>query len=34
MKNGTLIHHGSPEELMTQVGANDLEAVYMAYLGD
>ena len=34
MKNGTLIHHGSPEELMTQVGANDLEAVYMAYLGE
>lgn len=34
MKNGSLVHHGSPEELMTQVGANDLEAVYMAYLGE
>jgi len=33
MKDGALVQHGSPEELMSRVGGKDLEAVYMAYLG-
>lgn len=34
MKDGVLVEHGSPEELMTRVNGKDLEAVYMAYLGE
>ena len=34
MKDGALVQHGSPEELMSRVGGKDLEAVYMAYLGE
>ena len=34
MRSGTLVHHGSPEALMSQVDGKDLEAVYMAYLGE
>ena len=33
MKDGTLVKHGSPEELISQIGGKDLEDVYMAYLG-
>ena len=34
MKNGEVVAHGSPEELMTAVGGKNLEDVYMAYLGE
>ena len=34
MKDGALVQHGSPEDLMSRVGGKDLEAVYMAYLGE
>ena len=34
MKDGALVQQGSPEELMSRVGGKDLEAVYMAYLGE
>ena len=34
MKDGALVQHGSPENLMFRVGGKDLEAVYMAYLGE
>ena len=34
MKNGEIVAHGSPEELMTAVGGKNLEDVYMAYLGE
>ena len=34
MKNGEIVAHGSPEELMTTVGGKNLEDVYMAYLGE
>ena len=33
MKNGKLLSHGTPTELITKVGVNNLEDVYMAYLG-
>lgn len=33
MKDGELVCHGSPEELITSVQGNNLEDVYMAYLG-
>lgn len=33
MKDGQLIKHGSPEELIDEVRGKDLEDVYMAYLG-
>ncbi len=33
MKDGSLIRHGTPEELITSVQGKDLEDVYMAYLG-
>lgn len=34
MKEGRLLRHGSPRELMESVNGNTLEDVYMAYLGD
>ena len=34
MKEGQLLRHGSPRELMESVNGNTLEDVYMAYLGD
>lgn len=34
MKNGEIVAHGSPEELMAAVGGKNLEDVYMAYLGE
>lgn len=34
MKEGQLLRHGSPRELMESVNGNSLEDVYMAYLGD
>lgn len=34
MKDGELVQHGSPEELIKRVDGKDLEAVYMAYLGE
>ena len=34
MKDGQLLRHGSPRELMESVNGNSLEDVYMAYLGD
>lgn len=34
MKDGSLLRHGSPRTLMESVGGRDLEAVYMAYLGE
>ena len=33
MKNGELVRHGTPEELIASIQGNDLEDVYMAYLG-
>ncbi len=33
MKNGTLVIHGSPEQLIAQAAGKDLEDVYMTYLG-
>ncbi len=33
MKNGELVCHGTPEELIASIRGNDLEDVYMAYLG-
>ena len=33
MKQGELVRHGAPEELIASCGGNDLEYVYMAYLG-
>ena len=33
-KNGEIVAHGSPEELMTAIGGKNLEDVYMAYLGE
>ena len=33
MKQGELIRHGAPEELIASCGGKDLEDVYMAYLG-
>lgn len=33
MKDGQLVRHGTPEELIASIQGNDLEDVYMAYLG-
>jgi ABC-type multidrug transport system ATPase subunit len=33
MKQGELVKHGAPEELIASCGGKDLEDVYMAYLG-
>ena len=33
MKQGELVRHGAPEELIASCGGKDLEDVYMAYLG-
>ena len=33
MKDGQLVRHGTPEELIASVRGKDLEDVYMAYLG-
>lgn len=33
MKDGQLVHHGTPDELIASVQGKDLEDVYMAYLG-
>ena len=33
MKDGQLVRHGTPEELIASVQGKDLEDVYMAYLG-
>ena len=33
MKQGELVRHGAPEELISSCGGKDLEDVYMAYLG-
>ena len=33
MKQGELVRHGAPEELIASCGGKDLEVVYMAYLG-
>ena len=33
MKQGELVRHGAPEELIASCGGRDLEDVYMAYLG-
>jgi ABC-type multidrug transport system ATPase subunit len=33
MKDGQLVRHGTPEELIDSVQGKDLEDVYMAYLG-
>ena len=33
MKDGALVKHGTPEELIQSVQGKDLEDVYMAYLG-
>lgn len=33
MKDGALVRHGTPEELIASVQGKDLEDVYMAYLG-
>lgn len=33
MKQGELVKHGTPEELISSCGGKDLEDVYMAYLG-
>ncbi|MBQ9762124.1 MAG: ATP-binding cassette domain-containing protein [Oscillospiraceae bacterium] len=33
MKNGVLVKHGTPEELIAEIQGKDLEDVYMAYLG-
>ena len=33
MKDGALVKHGTPEELVQSVQGKDLEDVYMAYLG-
>ena len=33
MKQGELVRHGVPEELIASCGGKDLEDVYMAYLG-
>ena len=33
MKDGQLVRHGTPDELMASVQGKDLEDVYMAYLG-
>lgn len=33
MKDGQLVRHGTPEELIASVQGTDLEDVYMAYLG-
>ncbi len=34
MKNGKLVRHGRPEELIASVNGQNLEDVYMAYLGE
>lgn len=34
MKDGRIVAHGSPEELLLSVGGKNLEDVYMAYLGE
>ena len=33
MKQGELVRHGAPEDLIASCGGKDLEDVYMAYLG-
>ena len=33
MKDGALVKHGTPEELIQSIQGKDLEDVYMAYLG-
>ena len=33
MKEGSLVTHGAPEDLIAQVQGKDLEDVYMAWLG-
>lgn len=33
LKDGALVEHGAPEDLVTRVQGKDLEDVYMAYLG-
>ena len=33
MKQGRLVKHGRPDELVTEIGGRDLENVYMHYLG-
>ena len=34
MQEGSIVAHGTPEDLMARVGGSSLEDVYMAYLGE
>ena len=34
MQEGSIVAHGTPEDLMARVGGRSLEDVYMAYLGE